>query len=275
LSAAAEQRDTSLNLAALDPDLAQILDPNIISHTTTAIGLTPTASPGSQKDSGFATSQSSPVRPSFLSPGTSRIPSSSSFPLLRAAAVASAIGTSPSTPSFTNNDLPRTPPVPIHTERQKSDRQDSSESTQTQPSPPLAPSPAVAPWSTPYRRPSSSARITPLNNYKAHDWRSFCIELKPLTEVAARNLPALPHVHERPRSKHCGMAVVSVGWAVQVPRRLPFPRFNQAKCTWNEGNTSSLVMHGDYFTRSSRRATSSKWLLVVSIGSVGPCFCIG
>jgi hypothetical protein len=27
LSAAADQRDTSLNLAALDPDLAQILDP--------------------------------------------------------------------------------------------------------------------------------------------------------------------------------------------------------------------------------------------------------
>jgi hypothetical protein len=48
-SSAVEQRNTSLNLAALDADLAQILESNTISHPTNSFELTPTASPGLRK----------------------------------------------------------------------------------------------------------------------------------------------------------------------------------------------------------------------------------
>ena len=203
-SSLAGDPNISLNLGALDPDLAELL---AVPHITTSksLDLTPTASPVSPKDAGFATSQSSPARPSFLTPAASRIPSSSSLPRLRAAAAASAL----STPSTANKDLPLLPPVPIYPDTPSSDnvpRQGSLDSIRARPSPPLAPpsppNPASRPnatWSTPFRRPSSSSRtIAPMRHAsytsatsKPSRIRSSLVSTPPIIDSAPHS-PTLP-----------------------------------------------------------------------------------
>jgi hypothetical protein len=80
--------------AALDAEL----DPTMTPNPTTLFVLTRATSPGPQKDGGFATLQSTPARPFFLSRGAlASLPRP--FP-------AAAIGSNKLTPSLANKDLP-------------------------------------------------------------------------------------------------------------------------------------------------------------------------
>jgi hypothetical protein len=176
---AAAEKNVSLHLSALDPDLANLLSPNHFNSNST-ISPDPTSAPRSlnrsdrrassisqkpsiissphRKDS--TTAQSSPIRRSFLSP-SSRIPSSSSLPRLRSAA------SNQSTPLRADKDLPLLPPVSIYPETQNSDsaiRQGLFDIHRPRASPPSPPSPGTASnasWTATYRKPTPSRLATP------------------------------------------------------------------------------------------------------------------